>query len=82
MSLPFLSYKNNQGAGVQTVHRAPDSPDDTAHDGLRAASRDLIAAVSAGDAEKVSAALRAAFDILDSEPHVEGPHMDDEGEGA
>ncbi len=79
MALPFLR-NNNQGSGTVThVRRAPDSPEDTAHDGLRAASRDLIHAFASGDEDKVMAALRAAFQILDSEPHEEGPHLN-EGE--
>jgi hypothetical protein len=49
-----------------------DKPEEAAGDeGLDAAAEDLISAVKAGDAAGVKSALRAAFDLLESEPHEE-----------
>jgi hypothetical protein len=47
--------------------------------GLEAAAEDLIVAVGAKDAAGVAEALRNAFSILDSEPHEEGDHTEEEG---
>lgn len=49
-------------------------------DGVMMAAADLIAAVKAEDHMGVANALRSAFEIMDSEPHVEGEHIEDEGE--
>lgn len=60
---------------MSTQVRKPDDankmPEDSA---LRAAARDLMSAVSTNDVSGVAKALRAAFQILDSEPHFEGEH--------
>jgi hypothetical protein len=45
--------------------------------GLDAAGQELIDAVDAKDAAGVAMALRNAFAILESEPHVEGEHTDE-----
>jgi hypothetical protein len=44
--------------------------------GVMAAAEDLIRAVHAKDINATAAALHAAFEIMDSMPHVEGPHED------
>lgn len=49
--------------------------------GLVVASEDLTRAIHSKDINAVASALRAAFEILDSEPHDEGPH-EPEGESA
>lgn len=51
-------------------------------DQLEAVAEELIAAVHAGDAAAVAEALRAAFAVCDAEPHVEGEHVNEEGEEA
>lgn len=61
-------------------YRKPDaekqiSPEDH---GLEMAAEDMIRAYDANDKKALAAALRAAFQILDSEPHVEGPHENDQ----
>lgn len=45
---------------------------------LRVIAQDLIEAVHSKDAEKVCDALCAAFGCLDSQPHEEGPHTNEE----
>ncbi len=80
--LPFLKPQAKQ-TGVAVAMRKPDGGgmeaphDDDKDAGLHAASEDLIRALNAKDAHGVSAALRAAFEILDSEPHVEGEHTNE-----
>ena len=80
--LPFL--KEKKVAGLILSKRKPDgsvseehSDDDKDH-GLEAAAEDLIRALSSKDISSVAAALRAAFQILDAEPHEEGEHTNDE----
>lgn len=77
--LPFL--KKSQDASVsmpiEPVTRKPD--DDSDYDGLHAAADDLIAAIHSKNTSGVAAALRAAFELCDSEPHEEGPHTTTEG---
>lgn len=66
--LPFLKSKEHQQAGVITQVRPSDNPDSSTKDeGLRACSRELIRAVGEGDEAGVASALRAAFQILDSD---------------
>lgn len=87
-SLPFLRKKNDAGiAGVMVQHRSPDNDGEEHKDqeyqpeaGLRACAKDLMDAINSGDHSKVAQALRAAFEILDSEPHVEGEHIEDKEE--
>jgi len=45
-----------------------------------ALGQELLEAVGAKDAMGVYNALRAIFQKVDSEPHVEGEHEEDEGE--
>jgi hypothetical protein len=79
--LPFLK-KNISQPGMITQQRSPDSSLETEEDdsgaGISAAAQDLIDAVHAKDSAGVASALKAAFDILDSEPHEENEHNNDE----
>lgn len=72
--LPFL--KNSQEASasgpIESISRTPDNDED--YDSLQSAAEDLSAAIHSKDISGICVALRAAFDILDSEPHEEGPH--------
>lgn len=88
MPLPFLKPKHVAGIIIQK--RAADGqtppeemPEDHEDQALEAAAEDLIRAVHAKDGKSVAAAFRAAFDILESEPHEEAPHpgMEAENEG-
>jgi len=83
-NLPFLR-KNQAGiAGVTTEYRSPDkdeAPEESDGEApLKACAKDLIACVSSGDEAGVAKAIRAAFEILDSEPHEEGPHTNESEE--
>lgn len=76
--LPFL--KPRKVAGLIMAVRKPDGSkmetgmEGDEDQGLMSCGEDLIKAVHAKDASAVVAAIKAAFEILDSEPHVEGPH--------
>lgn len=71
--LPFLSKPKSQ-VGVIVKERAPDkeSQDDS---GLEACAQDLHEAIKSNDIRKIASALKAAFEICDSEPHEEGEHV-------
>lgn len=75
--LPILNKKKSQ-TGVIVQQRAPDSkPEQNQEDssGLEIAAKDLLNAVEAKDIKGIAEALKAAFQIADSEPHEEGePH--------
>lgn len=77
--LPFLKPKRADG-GVMTQLRAPDEkPQESQEDsGLESAMKDLIDAVDARDHKRMAIAMKAAFEILDSMPHEEGPHTNEE----
>jgi hypothetical protein len=84
--LPFMKPKSVAGLIIQkrsadTGLSAPESPEPEQDQGLSSAAEDLIRAVHAKDAQGVAAAIRAAFELLDSEPHEEGPHTNEPTEG-
>lgn len=70
--LPFLKKEASVVVPIETKKREPDSEPE--YDTLESAADDLISAIHSKDTPSVAAALRAAFDLLDSEPHKEGPH--------
>jgi hypothetical protein len=73
--LPFL--KERKIASVLVAKRSPEGEETTmpeVDEGLMAAAEDLIRAVHSKDAHAVASALKAAFEISDSQPHEEGPH--------
>jgi hypothetical protein len=63
---------------IREPDQKPEENQDDGDAGLMSAAQDLITAVQAGDQKGAAQALRAAFQILDSEPHDEGDHFDDE----
>lgn len=79
--LPFLKAKP-KSAGVTTEYRAPDggfqdeAPSNDL-EGLEACGEDLCKAIEAKDYKGIASALKAAFDILESAPHAEGPHTEE-----
>lgn len=80
---PFMSKKKTVGLIVE--HRQPDgniqeshSTDDEEHAHI-AAAEDILRAIKDNDPRHLALALKAAFEIFDSEPHVEGPHENEEG---
>lgn len=77
--LPFLR-KQRQVAGISTEYRKPDESKEREMDGLELAADDMLRAIATSDKKALAAALRAAFQILELEPHLEGPHEDTEEE--
>jgi hypothetical protein len=71
MPLPYSDYRD--GASSEPVKVQDAEPDY-----LEMCADDLNHAIKADDTKGIAAALRAAFDLLDSEPHVEGPHTNEE----
>lgn len=73
--LPFLKNKKEASVAGDDDHvmRKPDQ--EAEYDSLHSAAEDLIKAIESKDIKSVAEALRAAFDLCDSEPHEEGPHV-------
>lgn len=76
--LPFL--KRNQEASasapIESIKRKPDEGSEE-FDPLESAAEDLISAIHRKDIKAATEAIRAAFELCDSEPHEEGPHTND-----
>jgi hypothetical protein len=73
--LPFLKNKKESGtAVVESVERKPD--DGSAPDILEGAMEELHGALGRSDWKQAAEIFRSAFELMDSEPHVEGPHVD------
>lgn len=70
--LPFLKnqYEGSVSTPPDTIHREPD--EDSEFDSLEVAAQDLCDAIHSKDYKGVASALRAAFDLLESQPHEEG----------
>jgi hypothetical protein len=75
-TLPFMTNKSKDGgvAGpVESVERKPDEPEE--FDSLHGAMQELHSAMNAKDYKSAAEIFRSAFELLDSEPHEEGPHV-------
>ena len=73
--IPFMRNKEaSVSAPAEVERRKPDS-EEGEYDALEAAAEDLGAALAAKDFKAAAAALRAAFQLADSEPHIEGEHI-------
>jgi hypothetical protein len=75
--LPFLSKPKASG-GVITEIRPSDYEKDDHSDGLEACAKDLCHSIEMKDYKKIAAALKAAFDILESLPHEEAHEASEE----
>lgn len=75
--IPFLKRKDDVSVTAQPdkIQRKPDDEAEEDYDGLAAVSEELCEAIHAKDYKSVAIALRAAFQILDLEPHKEGEHL-------
>lgn len=73
--LPFLKRNKEASASIpeETIKREPD--EESEYDGLESCAQELIDAVHSKDAKAVCTALRSAFELMDSEPHIEGEHL-------
>lgn len=79
MALPFLKSKVRATPMVDVQKRKPDQEDDMSGSApLEAAAQDICNAIEQKDYTHLALALRAAFQILDAEPHQEGPHTNEE----
>jgi len=73
--LPFLKNKKEAGAAVvESVERKPD--DGSTPDVLEGAMEEFHAALRRSDWKQAADIFRSAFELMDSEPHVEGTHVD------
>jgi hypothetical protein len=78
--LPWLKNKQGMSSGIsikqrdsgQQLNEKPEDKDASIH----ACAKDLIDAVHSQDTKAAAEAIRSAFEILDSEPHEEGPHIE------
>ena len=80
MSLPFLNQKRVAGSIMATRKAEGGIMDEDmeGQDPLHSAMEDLHSAMKAGNIEEMASAMRAAFQMLDAEPHEEGPHTEGE----
>jgi hypothetical protein len=76
--LPILKKKEGSVALPVPDHMTRKPDEEKEYDTFRAVAEDLINAIKAHDIPGCAEALKAAFEIADSEPHVEGPHMEGE----
>lgn len=78
--LPFLKRKDGGIAGLIIKQRNPDKPNESEdldkEYSLEDCAEDIINAVHAKDKSALASALREAFQKADSEPHVEGEHIE------
>jgi len=83
--LPFLK-KIKHETGVIVRDRKPDGSttesgmEGQEDQGLTSAAEDLCRAIKSDNYQAAAEALRAAFEILDAQPHHEGEHIDGEEE--
>lgn len=83
-TLPFLRKKHSGNASLSIEYRKPDAEGEGHHDkepnddnGLHACAEDIIRCVNEGDKAGLAKALKAAFEICDSQPHEEGQHTNE-----
>ncbi len=82
MSLPFLKQQKPQ-SGIAIEFRKPDENkeplDNTDHE-MEAVAKDLLSSIRGDNFKLLAKALRAAFEIADASPHVEGEHLNESEE--
>lgn len=81
--LPFLKPKSVSGLIVQKrksdgSQEMPQDPQEQDSSGLEACAEDMIRAFHTKDAKALASAFQSAFEICDSQPHEEGPHIESE----
>jgi len=84
--LPFLKSKQKMQSGIsmpveyrKSDSKSEDMPDEGSM-ALEMAAKDLMKGIHSSDHKLIASALRSAFEILDSMPHEEGPHIEEEHE--
>ena len=70
--LPFRKRQDEASASapVESIERTPDEGAEE-FDSMESAAQDLCDAVHSKDIKAVAAALRAAFELMESQPHEE-----------
>lgn len=72
--IPILKKKEGSvSAPIESIKREPD--DGAEYDALESCAEDLCTAVKSDNYKLAAAAIRAAFQLLDEEPHQEGEHL-------
>ena len=70
--LPFMNKIRRQDSGMSVIERKPDEGKEESPDaGIEAAASDLINAVHSKDTKAVVMAIRAIFELVEQEPHIE-----------
>lgn len=75
--LPFLRNKQDGSASgpIESVEREPDEGKEESFDSLESAMGELHEALNAKNYKGAAQIFRSAFELMDSEPHVEGKHI-------
>lgn len=60
------------------INSEVEAPDSNLNPALKAAAEDVLRAIDTKSPIDLAKALKAAFDICDSEPHEEGPHINED----
>jgi len=73
--IPYLKQAKEASVSAvpETMKREPD--EEPEYDSLESAAEELSTAIHSKDIKGIAMALRAAFEIMDSEPHEEGEHI-------
>ena len=73
--LPYLKRNKDGSASspVEAIERKPDHEEN--FDVMESVAQDILNALESKDAKALAEALRAAFELMDSEPHEEGEHI-------
>jgi len=78
--IPFLKNKSPNNTGVITTLRTDNGMEEQTpadSEGLEACMEDFCKAHEKKDYKAMASAIKAAFEILDSAPHEEGPHTNE-----
>ncbi len=78
--LPWLKNKQVRQSGIMSTVRKADGgftdaepTQDQGNPGLEQCARSIMAAIDSKDVGQLAQALQDAFDVLESQPHEEGP---------
>lgn len=72
--LPFLK-KTKEASVSGPVETLTRGSDESEPDMLSSMAEELIEAIHSKDASLVASTLKSIFQVCDSEPHEEGPHV-------
>ena len=77
--LPFMKHSKEASVSVApgVVTRKSDHEDSDEYDSMHSAMEEFGAALDKKDYKTAAEIFRSAFELLDSEPHEEGPHTNE-----